>query len=115
MYTPLQVSLRGVAPSDALIKKIREKAQKLEHFSDRITACRVALAFDARHPHQGKQFSAHVGVKLPGGLIEATRAHDRNVYVALREAFDAARRQLEDYAHLQRASEVGADSARRSP
>jgi len=103
MYTPLQISLRGIAPSDALIRGIRDKTQKLEHFYDRITGCRVALALDARHERQGGQFSVHVGVKVPGGTIEVTREHDRNLHVALRDAFDAARRQLQDYAREQRA------------
>jgi len=103
MYTPLQVSLRGIAPSEALIRAIRDKAQKLEHFYDRIAACRVALTLDPGHPGQGKQLSAHVGVKLPGRAVEATRTHDKNIYIALREAFDAARRQLEDYAREKRA------------
>lgn len=101
MYTPLQISLRGITPSDALQKAIRDKAQKLEQFYDRITGCRVALTLDARH-RQGRQFSVHVGVKVPGGAIEVTREHDHNIHVALREAFDAARRQLEDYAREQR-------------
>jgi ribosome-associated translation inhibitor RaiA len=103
MYTPLQISLRGIAPSDTLVKGIRDKAQKLEHFYDRITGCRVALTLDARHQRQGKQFSVHVGVKVPGGAIEVTREHDQNIHVALRDAFDAARRQLEDYARERRA------------
>jgi ribosome-associated translation inhibitor RaiA len=102
MYTPLQISLRGIAPSVALQRAIRDKAQKLEHFYDRITGCRVALTLDARHQHQGKQFSVHVGVKVPGGAIEVTREHDQNIHVALRDAFAAARRQLEDYAREQR-------------
>jgi ribosomal subunit interface protein len=102
MYTPLQVSLHGVAPSETLIKAIRDKAQKLEHFYDRITSCRVALTLEERH-QQGRQFSVHVGVKVPGGAIEVTREHDRNLHVALRDAFDAARRQLQDYAREQRA------------
>jgi len=102
MYTPLQISLRGIAPTDKLVKGIRDKAQKLEHFYDRITGCRVALTLDARHQHQGKQFSVHVGVKVPGGAIEVTREHDQNIHVALRDAFAAARRQLEDYAREQR-------------
>ena len=103
MHTPLQISLRGITPSDALIKGIRDKTQKLEHFYDRITGCRVALALDARHECQGGQFSVHVGVKVPGGTIEVTREHDKNLHVALRDAFDAARRQLEDYAREKRA------------
>jgi ribosomal subunit interface protein len=103
MSTPLQISLRGIAPSVALQRAIRDKAQKLEHFYDRITGCRVALTLDARHQRQGKQFSVHVGVKVPGGAIEVTREHDQNIHVALRDAFDAARRQLEDYAREKRA------------
>ena len=103
MYTPLQISLRGVAPSVALQKAIRDKAQKLEHFYDRITGCRVALTLDARHQRQGRQFSVHVGVKVPGRTIEVTREHDQNIHVALRDAFDAARRQLQDYAREKRA------------
>jgi ribosome-associated translation inhibitor RaiA len=102
MFTPLQISLRGIAPSVALQRAIRDKAQKLEHLYDRITGCRVALTLDASHQRQGRQFSVHVGVKVPGGTIEVTREHDQNIHVALREAFDAARRQLEDYAREQR-------------
>ena len=109
MYIPLQVSLRGVAPSDALIRAIRDQAHKCEHFCDRISACRVTLIRDRE---QDRQFSVHVGVKVPGGCIEATREHNQNVYVALRDAFHAARRQLEGYAREQRAGDVGAGSAR---
>ncbi|HJY76435.1 MAG TPA: HPF/RaiA family ribosome-associated protein [Burkholderiales bacterium] len=98
----MQISLRGVAPSDALERAIREKAQKLEHFYDRITGCRVALTLDAYHQRQARQFSVHVGVKVPGGAIEITREHDKSLYAALSNAFDAARRQLQDYASEQR-------------
>jgi len=85
-----------------LQKSIRDKAQKLEHFYDRITGCRVALALEARRQRQGMQFSVHVGVKVPGGTIEVMREHDQNLHAALRDAFDAARRQLEHYARERR-------------
>lgn len=114
MHTPLQISLHGIAPSDTLVKGIRDKAQKLEHFYDRIMGCRVALTLDARRHHQGKQFSVHVGVKVPGGSIEATREHDQNIHVALRDAFSAARRQLEDYAREQRAQASATSAPGRS-
>jgi len=103
MLTPLQISLSGIAPSEALETAIRDKAHKLEHFYDRITGCRVALTLEARDQGQGRQFSVQVGVKVPGGTIEATREHDRNLHVALRDAFDAARRQLQEYAREKRA------------
>jgi ribosome-associated translation inhibitor RaiA len=98
MLTPLQISLHGVAPSNALVLAIRERATWLERFCDRMTSCRVALALEGRHQRQGRQFSVHIGIKVPHGEIAVTREHDQNVRIALREAFDAARRQLEDYA-----------------
>jgi ribosomal subunit interface protein len=102
MHTPLQVSLHGVAPSDALNAAIREKVRKLEHYYDRITGCRVVLTLEGRHKRQGKQFAVHIGIKVPGSEIAVTHEHDEDVHVALREAFDAARRKLEDYAREQR-------------
>jgi cold shock CspA family protein len=39
----------------------------------------------------------------PGGELAVTREHDEDLQVALRDAFDAARRRLEDYARGQRA------------
>jgi ribosomal subunit interface protein len=102
MQIPLQISLRGVKHSDALYGAIREKAEKLERYYDRITNCRVVLELGARHKLQGKQFAVRIGLKVPGGEIAVTREHDEDVQAALRDAFDAARRQLEDYAREQR-------------
>lgn len=60
------------------------------------------LALDARHKRLGKQFTARIDLTVPGGEIAVTREHDEDVQVALRNAFDAARRKLEDYARGQR-------------
>ncbi len=102
MQIPLQISLHGIARSDALHAAVREKAQKLERYHDRVTSCRVVLKLDAGHKHQGKPFSVHIDLKVPGGEIVVTREHDEDIHIALRNAFDAARRQLEDQARVQR-------------
>jgi len=102
MQIPLQVSLHGIASSDALQNVIREKAQKLERFSPHIVSCRVVLSLDARHKRQGKEFTARIDVKVPGGEIAVTHVHDEDPQIALRDAFSAASRQLEDYARVQR-------------
>lgn len=102
MQIPLQISLHGIEHSDALYNAIREKAARLERYYDRIMSCRVVLELTARHKRQGKQFSVRVDLKVPGGELAVTREHDEDVQVALRDAFDAARRQLEDYARGQR-------------
>ncbi len=102
MQLPLQVSLHGIAASDALQNAIREKAEKLERFYEHIVSCRVVLSLEGRHKRQGKQFTARIDLKVPGGEIAVTHEHDEDVQVALRDAFDAARRRLEDYAREQR-------------
>jgi ribosomal subunit interface protein len=102
MQTPLQISLRGIKHSDALYNAIRDKADKLDRYYVRITGCRVVLDLSAHHKRQGRQFTARIQLRVPGGEIAVTREHDEDLQVALRDAFDAARRQLEDFARGQR-------------
>ena len=102
MQIPLQISFHGVERSDALYNAIRDKLEKLERYYDRIVSCRVVLELDARHKHQGKQVTLRIDLKVPGDEIAVTREHGEDIQVALRDAFDAARRQLEDYARNQR-------------
>jgi len=102
MQIPLQITLHGIEHSDALYNSIREKAEKLELYYDRIISCRVVLELAGRHKRHGKQFTARLDIKVPGGEIAITHEHDEDLQIALRDAFDAARRKLEDYARGQR-------------
>jgi ribosomal subunit interface protein len=102
MKIPLQISLHGIEHSDALHDAIREKAEKLDRYYSHIMSCRVVFELAARHKRHGKQISIRIDLKVPGGEVVVTREHDEDVQIALREAFDAARRQLEDYAAKQR-------------
>lgn len=102
MELPLQISLHGIEPSDALHNAIREKAEKLDHYYSHIMSCRVVLELAGRHKHKGKQFSVRIDLKVPGGEVVVNREHDEDLQIALRDAFDAARRRLEDYARGQR-------------
>jgi len=101
MEIPLQISLHGIAHSDSVYSAIRDKAAKLQRFHERIMSCRVALEL-AGHKHKGKQYTVRIDLKVPGGELAVTREHDEDLQVALRDAFDAARRQLEDYVRTQR-------------
>lgn len=102
MQIPLQISLHGIEHSNALYNSIREKAEKLDRYYDHVMSCRVVLDLAGRHRRHGKQFAVRVDLKVPGGEIAITRQHDADLQIALREAFDAARRKLEDYARGQR-------------
>ncbi|MGA8054493.1 MAG: HPF/RaiA family ribosome-associated protein [Burkholderiales bacterium] len=98
MQVPMQITIRGMPHSDALDARIREKVAKLEEFHPRITSCRVTVEELRKHHREGKHFRVSVDIRLPGKEIVANREHDEDVYVALRDAFDHAVRQLEDAA-----------------
>ena len=62
----------------------------------------VVVEAPHKHHHQGKQFNVRIDIGVPGNEIVVNRDHHEDVYVALRDAFDAAKRQLEDYARITR-------------
>lgn len=102
MQVPLQITVRNMKHSDALESHIREKVQKLGEFHPRITSCRVTVEEAARHHHQGRQFQVRIDLRVPQREVVATRDRDEDVYVALRDAFDAVKRQLEEVVREQR-------------
>jgi ribosomal subunit interface protein len=103
MQIPLELTLHDIPHSDAVEARIRSKAEKLERFHDRIMSCRVAVESPQRHRHQGKLYSVHIDIRVPGGgELAVTRVQDEDVFVAIRDAFNAATRQLQDYSSRQR-------------
>ena len=96
----LHIAFRGMTPSPAVQSRILERAAKLERFHQRITACRVVVDAPHRRHTKGERYTVHVDLIVPGHEILGGKrrgkihAHE-DVYVALRNAFDAAARQLE--------------------
>ncbi len=102
MKLPLMVTFRHMDTSDAVLANITEKANKLDRFSEHIMSCRVVVEAPHQHHRKGNLFKVSVDITLPQGEIYASRSSDKNhahedVYVAIRDAFNAAKRQLEDY------------------
>ena len=114
MQTPLQITFRDVPQSDALEARIREKAEKLESFHTGIVSCRVTVESRDRHKHQGKEFCVRIELRIPQHEIAINRDHHEDVYVAVRDAFNAAGRKLEEVARVQR-GKVKAHSKGRRP
>jgi len=102
MQVPLQITFQGVSHSDALEAAIRERAAKLEAFYPRLMSCRVVLEENRRHQHQGRLFNMRIDMRVPGHELVVNRESDEDAFVALRDAFDAAKRMLEDEIRLQR-------------
>ncbi len=107
MKLPLEIVFRNLEPSAAIEARVRERAEKLETFYADIMSCRVVVEASHKHHHKGNIYQVRVDVTVPGAELIANRAPQRNhahedVYVAMRDAFDAVRRQLEDYARRRR-------------
>jgi ribosomal subunit interface protein len=107
MQLPLQIVFRNMEPSAAVEAKIRERAAKLDSFHEHIMSCRVLVEAHHRHHHQGNLYHVRVDLKVPEAELVASREPDQHhahedVYVAIRDAFDAVRRQLEDYVRRRR-------------
>ena len=102
MEIPVEISFRNMDRSEALEAGVRAKVEKLEEFFDRIISCRVVVEAPHRRHHQGNLYRVRVHLHVPNReLIVDRESHDNhdheNPYVAVRDAFDATRRQLEDY------------------
>ena len=97
MRIPLQITARNMEMTDAIDAAVRKKAEKLEHFSDLITSCRVVVECPHRHQHKGIMYNVHIDLKLPGKELAITREPAEDLYVAMRDAFDVATRQVREY------------------
>jgi ribosomal subunit interface protein len=105
MTQALRITLRDLPPTPALEAKIRERAQKLARFSHHIIGCHVVVEVPHRHRKNGLLFSVRIDVTVPGGeiVVEPSRREGySDPYLAVRDAFDAVTRRLEDYERKRR-------------
>ena len=107
MKQPLQINFRDIPYSEAIEARVRQNATKLDEFYDQIMTCRVMIEAPHGHHYKGKLYHVRIDLTVPNGELVVNRApkdhhaHE-DVYVAIRDAFNAARRKLQDYARKQR-------------
>lgn len=131
MQNSLQITFRNMPRSEAIEENIREKAAKLDGLYDGITSCRVIVEAPHRRHYKGKAYVVRIDIAVPGGELVINRAPKRldaakatdpeeletnlaeshepskhaaheDVYVAVRDAFNAATRKVRDYARRRR-------------
>jgi len=98
----LEIVFHGLDHSDAVENRVREEAQKLEGLLERAVSGTVRLEVPHRHQSQGRRYEVHIHFSLPG-VDDVVVSHapgreeDReDLYKAIRQAFNAARRQLKE-------------------
>ncbi|QLH41739.1 MAG: ribosome-associated translation inhibitor RaiA [Coxiellaceae bacterium] len=99
MLVPIQITIRDIPNSGAIESKIQQKANKLSRYCDRINSCRVVVEVPQKHKHQGKLYTVRIDLTVPGKELVVNRVTNEDLYVAIRDAFNAARRQLSNYTH----------------
>ncbi len=103
MKIPLHINFRNIPPSAAIEAEIRKRGEKLDHFSGQIMHCEVTVETLGKHKTQGRLYEVRIDLTSPGKEIVINRHHQHeDVFVAIRDAFDAAIRKLEDHVRVQR-------------
>ena len=101
MEVPTQITFRHMHSSSTVEADILERVRALQRFCNRIHSCRVVIDAPHHHHRKGNLFQVRVALRLPHGEVVSTREHHgahahEDLYLAIRDAFIAARRQLED-------------------
>ena len=94
MKIPLQISTRKMSLSNVALNVIKSKSKKLEKIYDRIIACRIMVEAPHKHKTQGLLYNVSIDISVPGADLAVKKEANEDVYVAIRDAFDSARRQL---------------------
>ena len=107
MQASFQISFHGVDSSPAVEERIRKNMAKLEKCGRHIIGCHVTVARDHHHHHLGNLFRVQIDLGLAGRELAVTRDHGINhahedLHVAIRDAFDAARRRIKRVAQRRR-------------
>jgi ribosome-associated translation inhibitor RaiA/cold shock CspA family protein len=107
MKLPLQITFRNMDHSSAIEEDIRKRAAKLNQFCDQIMHCNIVVEAGHHHHHNGYLYHVRLDITVPDTEIVVSRERDlhhahEDIHVAIRDAFDAARRRLEDYTRKHR-------------
>ncbi len=100
MEVPLELILKNVENKAEIEDVVHEKLEKLERVCDHVISCRVFIEQNPTHQHKAASYHVRVDVRLPPHHeIVVKRDSGRNVHenlaTVVREAFIAARRQVE--------------------
>ena len=102
MPLPLEITYHNMDQSDAIETRVLEKVEHLEKLHERLTSCRVSIEAPHKHHRQGNTYQVRILLGMPQGQVAVSHdPGDRNahedIYVAIRDAFRAAERQLKDH------------------
>lgn len=108
MKVPIQIVFRNMERIEKVEELINERASKLDKVFDRIVSTRFVVEVPHKSHKQGNDVEVTIDISVPGKNIVVSRTAKGNngkagdVHAAFKEAFETAKRQLEDYASKRR-------------
>ncbi len=99
MTNEFQVVFHNIDQTAALTDAVQKRINKLERFCDQIITGRVVLDSPHNNHHKGRVYSVGLEIHTPSKEVRVNQEqHDNHahedLYVAIRDAFDVAERQL---------------------
>lgn len=91
-----ELTFHEIPHSDAVEAAVQRWVVRLEHLHDRIVRCHVKIEQPHKSQRHGREFEVHVVLEIPGNDIAVSKVRHEDIYVAIADAFRAARRQLLD-------------------
>jgi len=116
MRSATTLTFRHIDYSSALESRACELGQRLHRYGEPITHCHMTLERLRSGHVSGAPFAVQIDLAVPGARIHAdSLRHDgaghQDIYVALRDAFNNAKRQLQEL-HSRRFRLIVRDSLR---
>lgn len=101
MAAEMDVAFRGMEASEAVRAELEKRVERLNNHNPDVRRVSVVIEQAHRSQSQGNPFSVSLEVKIPG-VNDVYVSHDpggaeerEDLYIAIRDAFEAAERQLE--------------------
>ncbi|MEJ2192687.1 MAG: cold shock domain-containing protein [Nitrospirota bacterium] len=108
MPVPVEVVYkREGLKSEAVEAEIAKRAERLDRYYAGMLSCRVVVDEPHRRHGEGNLYHIQVELLVPGRKLVVTREHPRrhaheDIFIALKDSFEAAERQLEEYSRVER-------------
>jgi len=101
MELPLTITAHDITLPESIEAAIREKTSKLDKINWRLIGCHVTVEGPGRHHRNGGPYRVRIDISVPGSELVINQKESADLPLAIREAFDAARRRLEEHRDLQ--------------
>lgn len=125
MKLPVDITFHNLGFIDWIDAEIRKRAAKLQAYCPDIASCRVLVEIPHRHHQHGNRLRLHIDMTVPGEEIAVSQTPSlhglqqdldepmsekrfeigtmrKDAQLVIRQAFDIARRRLQDYARRRR-------------